>query len=287
GCYHGHADSLLVKAGSGALTFGVPTSPGVPADTAALTLTLPFNDSAAVRSLFEQIGDEIACIIVEPIAGNMNMVKPVAEFLPTLREQCDEHGAVLIFDEVMTGFRVAAGGAQSIYGVKPDLTTLGKIVGGGMPVGAFGGKAQIMAELAPDGPVYQAGTLSGNPLGMAAGLATLQRVSEPGFYDKLEETGRQLKSGLEKAAEENGIDFHITLAGGMFGMFFSATRPVSTFAQVMACDNDRFVSFFTRMLAEGIYLAPSSFEAGFISASHGKNEIEITIEAARRAFQAL
>lgn len=287
GCYHGHADSLLVKAGSGALTFGVPTSPGVPAATAALTITLPFNDSAAVEQLFSEIGNEIACIIVEPIAGNMNMVKPLPGFLETLREQCTGHDAVLIFDEVMTGFRVAAGGAQALYDVKPDLTTLGKIVGGGMPVGAFGGRADIMAKLAPDGPVYQAGTLSGNPLGMAAGLATLDAISQPGFYEHLSKSTQTLATGLANAAQSAGIDVCVTAAGGMFGLFFTSAESVSTFTEVMACDSKRFAAFFRLMLDAGIYLAPSAFEAGFVSAAHSATDIDQTIAAAAVAFKSL
>ncbi|MBT8137838.1 MAG: glutamate-1-semialdehyde 2,1-aminomutase [Gammaproteobacteria bacterium] len=287
GCYHGHADSLLVKAGSGALTFGVPTSPGVPAATAALTLTLPFNDVTALEQLFDRQGAEIACIIVEPIAGNMNMVKPLPEFLSALRELCSRHGTVLIFDEVMTGFRVAAGGAQALYDIKPDLTTLGKIVGGGMPVGAFGGRADIMAQLAPDGPVYQAGTLSGNPLGMAAGLATLNAVSAPGFYENLSAATEKLARGLHETAAAAGVDLHTTSAGGMFGVFFTPQNGVDSFADVMACDRDRFTRFFNLMLAAGIYLAPSAFEAGFVSAAHTDADIDTTIAAAADAFDQL
>ncbi|MDH3587874.1 MAG: glutamate-1-semialdehyde 2,1-aminomutase [Gammaproteobacteria bacterium] len=287
GCYHGHADSLLVKAGSGALTFGVPTSPGVPADAAAHTLTLPFNDAAAVTGLFDNCGGEIACVIVEPIAGNMNMVKPRPGFLETLREQCTIHNTVLIFDEVMTGFRVAAGGAQGLYGIVPDLTTLGKIVGGGMPVGAFGGRAEIMAKLAPDGPVYQAGTLSGNPLGMAAGLATLTAISQPGFYENLEKTAHQLTHGLIEVASAAGVNCRTTFAGGMFGLFFTGAGSVDSFADVMACDRDRFAEFFNLMLNAGIYMAPSAFEAGFVSAAHTGEHIEATISAAAAAFEKL
>ncbi|MDH3646318.1 MAG: glutamate-1-semialdehyde 2,1-aminomutase [Gammaproteobacteria bacterium] len=287
GCYHGHADSLLVKAGSGALTFGVPTSPGVPADTAAHTLTLPFNEITAVEELFDRMGAEIAGIIVEPIAGNMNMVKPSPGFLQALRRQCSNHDSVLIFDEVMTGFRVALGGAQSLYDVTPDLTTLGKIVGGGMPVGAFGGRAGIMAQLAPEGPVYQAGTLSGNPLSMAAGLATLNIISQPGFYDLLEGTTNRFKTGLVDAANDAGIDFSMTCAGGMFGLFFSPMQNVTSFSDVMACDSERFSKFFSLMLEAGVYLAPSSFEAGFVSAAHTAKEIDASITAASKAFRKL
>ncbi len=284
GCYHGHADSLLVKAGSGALTFGVPTSPGVPADAAAHTLTLPFNDHEAVRRLFADRGSDIACVIVEPITGNMNMVKPKNNFLGLLNELCRDTGALLIFDEVMTGFRVAHGGAQAIYDIRPDLTTLGKIVGGGMPVGAFGGRADVMARLAPDGPVYQAGTLSGNPIGMAAGLATLEAVSAPGFYEALEAKTGRLVAGLEAAAEKAGIDVCATFAGGMFGLFFTAADEVSSFDEVMACDRERFARFFHLMLEHGVYLAPSAFEAGFVSAAHSDADLEATFAAAEASF---
>ena len=284
GCYHGHADSLLVKAGSGALTFGVPTSPGVPADAAAHTMTLPFNDATAVRDAFARHGEQIACIIVEPIAGNMNFVEPREGFLETLREVCDEAGALLIFDEVMTGFRVALGGAQQIYGIRPDLTTLGKIVGGGLPVGAFGGRADVMVRLAPDGPVYQAGTLSGNPLGMAAGLATLARVAEPGFHERLSSSTARLLAGLQDAAAAAGVPFTTAHRGGMFGLFFTDAARVRSFDEVMACDRERFNAFFHAMLDARVYLAPSAFEAGFISAAHGDEEIAATIAAARKAF---
>jgi glutamate-1-semialdehyde 2,1-aminomutase len=277
GCYHGHSDSLLVKAGSGALTFGVPTSPGVPKELAAQTLTLAYNDSAQVQQLFASIGKEIACIIVEPIAGNMNCVLPAPGFLETLRAVCDQHGSVLIFDEVMTGFRVALGGAQALYGIKPDLTTLGKIVGGGMPVGAFGGRREIMERIAP---------LSGNPLAMAAGEATLAGVAAPGFHASLGEKTQQLMDGLNAAARAAGVPFATNHVCGMFGLFFSA-RPVQTFADVMACDVERFKRFFHAMLAEGIYLAPSAFEAGFISAAHSGADMEATLAAARRAFSRL
>ncbi len=287
GCYHGHSDSLLVKAGSGALTLGVPSSPGVPAALAEYTTTLTFNDADETRAAFEEGGDGIACIIVEPVAGNMNCVPPEEGFLETLREVCDEHGAVLIFDEVMTGFRVAAGGAQARYGVTPDLTTFGKVIGGGTPVGAFGGKREIMSHVAPDGPVYQAGTLSGCPLAMAAGLATLEGLSAPGFFEALEGKARRLTEGLSAAAADAGVPFSTNVAGGMFGFFFTDANPVRRFEQVMACDRDRFARFFTGMLAEGIYLAPSAFEAGFISAAHTEQDIDETVEAAASVFATL
>ncbi len=287
GCYHGHSDSLLVKAGSGALTLGVPTSPGVPADLARHTTTLPYNDVEALEECFAQMGGEIACVIVEPIAGNMNCVPPVPGFLERLRELCTRHGAVLIFDEVMTGFRVALGGAQELYGVRPDLTTLGKIIGGGMPVGAFGGRREIMERLAPLGPVYQAGTLSGNPVAMAAGLATLAGLSEPGFHERLALRTRQLVEGLESAARESGVPFATNHVCGMFGLFFTDDAPVTGYEQVMACDVEVFRRFFHGMLDEGVYLAPSAFEAGFVSAAHGEDEIGATIEAARRVLPRL
>ncbi len=283
GCYHGHADALLVKAGSGALTFGQPSSAGVPPEVAAHTLTLAYNDSAAVETLFSQIGNEIACVIVEPIAGNMNLIAPLPGFLQTLREQCSKHGAVLIFDEVMTGFRVALGGAQALYNIKPDLTTLGKVIGGGLPVGAFGGRADIMACLAPLGPVYQAGTLSGNPVAVAAGLTTLQLVQEPGFYDRLAARTKQFVDGLTAVAREQGVDFSAQSVGGMFGLYFSKQCPTS-YAEVMQSDKEAFNRFFHAMLDEGVYLAPSAFEAGFVSATHGDAEIEKTLVAARRAL---
>jgi glutamate-1-semialdehyde 2,1-aminomutase len=284
GCYHGHSDSLLVKAGSGALTLGVPTSPGVPPELAAHTITLAYNDIAQVQQTFNDMGSEIACVIVEPVAGNMNCVLPVPGFLEALRSVCDQHGAVLIFDEVMTGFRVALGGAQALYGVKPDLTTLGKIVGGGMPVGAFGGKREIMEHIAPLGPVYQAGTLSGNPIAMAAGLATLEGVSEPSFHQRLAERTTQLIEGLTIAARAANIPFSTNQVCGMFGLFFTDKSPVRYFREVMACDVERFKKFFHGMLAEGIYLAPSAFEAGFVSGAHTEQDVEATITAARRAF---
>ncbi len=285
GCYHGHADALLVKAGSGALTFGQPSSAGVPAEVAAHTLTLAYNDGAAVQQLFGRMGDEIACVIVEPVAGNMNLIPPAPGFLQTLRDVCTQHGAVLIFDEVMTGFRVALGGAQALYGITPDLTTLGKVIGGGLPVGAFGGRSDIMACLAPDGPVYQAGTLSGNPVAVAAGLATLQLVQAPGFYERLGTTTRQFTEGLAALARELGIAFGAQSAGGMFGLYFSANCP-TRYTEVMQADQAAFNRFFHAMLAEGVYLAPSAFEAGFVSAAHGAIEIERTLAAARRAFRA-
>ena len=283
GCYHGHADALLVKAGSGALTFGQPSSAGVPPEVAAHTLTLSYNDSQAVEDLFAQIGDEIACVIVEPVAGNMNLIAPAKGFLETLRAECSRHGAVLIFDEVMTGFRVALGGAQALYGIKPDLTTLGKVIGGGLPVGAFGGRADIMACLAPVGPVYQAGTLSGNPVAVAAGLTTLQLVQEPGFYERLTACTKEMVDGLVAVAREKGVPFSAQSVGGMFGVYFSEQCPTS-YAEVMASDKEAFNRFFHAMLDEGIYLAPSAFEAGFVSAAHGDVEIAKTLEAARRSF---
>jgi glutamate-1-semialdehyde 2,1-aminomutase len=285
GCYHGHSDSLLVKAGSGALTLGVPTSPGVPKEFAAHTTTLAYNDIAQVQQLFADRGDEIACVIVEPIAGNMNCVLPVPGFLEALRSLCDQHGTVLIFDEVMTGFRVALGGAQALYGIKPDLTTLGKIVGGGMPVGAFGGRRDIMEHIAPLGPVYQAGTLSGNPVAMAAGLATLEAISEPGFHARLAEKTARLVEGLLNAARAANVPLSTNHVCGMFGLFFTDKSPVRYFREVMACDAERFSRFFHAMLDEGIYLAPSAFEAGFISAAHTDVDIDATIAAARNAFK--
>jgi len=287
GCYHGHSDSLLVKAGSGALTLGVPTSPGVPADLASHTVTLDFNDSGKLDECFDATGDGIACVIVEPIAGNMNCVPPVPGFLEHLRELCTRHGALLIFDEVMTGFRVALGGAQSLYGVRPDLTTLGKIIGGGMPVGCFGGRREIMERLAPLGPVYQAGTLSGNPVAMAAGLATLEAISRPGFHAALAATTGQLVDGIAAAAREAGVELATNHVCGMFGLFFTQEPQVFSYRQVMACDVARFRNFFHQMLDAGIYLAPSAYEAGFVSAAHGEAEIAATIDAARRAFAAI
>ncbi|MCQ8128737.1 glutamate-1-semialdehyde 2,1-aminomutase [Methylomonas rivi] len=287
GCYHGHSDALLVKAGSGALTFGVPSSPGVPASVAADTITLTYNDSDGVRALFAELGEKIACIIVEPVAGNMNCIPPAAGFLETLREVCDRHGSVLIFDEVMTGFRVDLHGAQGLYKVKPDLTTLGKIIGGGMPVGAFGGSRKIMEHLAPLGPVYQAGTLSGNPVAMAAGLKTLELIGAPGFHDKLTRQTAQLLTGLQQRADQAGIAFTTNQVGGMFGLFFSEEKTISRFAQVMQCNQDRFKRFFHGMLEQGVYLAPSAFEAGFVSAAHSDADIQATLDAASAVFNTL
>jgi len=287
GCYHGHADSLLVRAGSGALTLGVPTSPGVPGALAALTTTLTYNDSAGLEACFAAQGGEIAAVIVEPVAGNMNCVPPVPGFLQRLRELCTRHGAVLIFDEVMTGFRVAAGGAQALYGIRPDLTTLGKIVGGGLPVGAFGGRREIMEQLAPLGPVYQAGTLSGNPIAMAAGLATLELVAQPGFHAALARTTARLVTGLAAAARAAGVPLVTNHVCGMFGLFFTEQARIERFDEVMACDVARFRRFFHRMLDAGVYLAPSAFEAGFVSAAHGDAEIDATIAAAAAAFAQL
>ena len=286
GCYHGHADFLLVKAGSGALTFGNPTSAGVPPEVAAQTLVLDYNDVAGLERTFAEIGSEIACIIVEPFAGNMNLVKPTAEFMTTMRRLCDQHGALLIFDEVMTGFRVDLGCAQKLLGIKPDLTTLGKVIGGGMPVGAFGGRADVMDALAPTGPVYQAGTLSGNPVAVAAGLATLAAISEPGFYATLTARTEKLVKGLNAAAKDAGVTFCADSVGGMFGLYFAA-KPPASFAEVMQSDKETFNRFFHAMLDHGIYLAPSAFEAGFVSAAHSDADIDATIAAAREVFKAL
>ena len=285
GCYHGHGDSLLVKAGSGALTFGQPSSAGVPSAIANETIVLPYNDLAALDVAFEKEGDEIAGIIGEPVAGNMNLVMPAAGFLERLRALCDRHGAVLIFDEVMTGFRVHRGGAQALFDVVPDLTTLGKIIGGGMPVGAFGGKRAIMERIAPLGPVYQAGTLSGNPVAVAAGLATLALTDAPGFYDGLTRATRSLTDGLAVAAKEAGVPFCAQAAGGMFGLYFAPEAPTS-YDRVIACDKERFTRFFHAMLGAGVYLAPSAFEAGFVSAAHSDADIAATIRAGARAFAA-
>ena len=287
GCYHGHSDSLLIKAGSGALTLGVPSSPGVPAGLAEHTVTLSFNDADAVRAAFAELGEQIACVIVEPIAGNMNMVPPVPGFLETLREACTQAGALLIFDEVMTGFRVAKGGAQAVFGIEPDLTTLGKVVGGGMPAAAFGGRAEIMASIAPDGPVYQAGTLSGNPVAMAAGLATLELVDQPGFYESLQKTTQRLTDGLAAAAADTGVRVATESEGGMFGLVFTADGPVRSYSQVAAADVERFRKFFHGMLGEGVYLAPSAFEAGFVSAAHSDEDIDATVAAAHKVFRTL
>jgi glutamate-1-semialdehyde 2,1-aminomutase len=287
GCYHGHADSLLVKAGSGALTLGVPTSPGVPADLARHTLTLDYNDSTQVRQVFGQIGKEIAGVIVEPVAGNMNCVPPVSGFLEALRTECTKHGAVLIFDEVMTGFRVALGGAQAHYGINPDLTTLGKVIGGGLPVGAFGGRADIMGQLAPEGPVYQAGTLSGNPVSLAAGLATLKEISRPGFFEGLTAKTSKLAEGIAERARRAGVPLAVQSVGGMFGIFFTDENPVTRFTQVMACDVERFKKFFHGMLREGVYLAPSAFEAGFVSAAHTESDFDETLVKTEKVFKTL
>ncbi len=287
GCYHGHSDSLLIKAGSGALTLGVPSSPGVPKGLAEHTLTLDFNDTDAVLRVFADLGDELACVIVEPVAGNMNLVPPEPGFLEALRSACSEAGAVLIFDEVMTGFRVARGGAQARYGITPDLTTLGKIIGGGMPAAAFGGREDIMAHLAPDGAVYQAGTLSGNPLAMAAGLATLSELEAEGFYERLERSTEQLADGLADAAADAGIPLQTEVAGGMFGFVFTDSGPVRRYSQVAAADTARFRKFFHAMLERGVYFAPSAFEAGFVSSAHTAADIARTIDAAREAMQTL
>jgi glutamate-1-semialdehyde 2,1-aminomutase len=283
GCYHGHADALLVKAGSGALTLGQPSSAGVPPEVAAHTLVLGYNDSAGLEQAFHTQGSEIACVIIEPVVGNMNLVRPAPAFLQQLRELCTRHGAVLIFDEVMTGFRVGLRGAQGLYGIRPDLTTLGKVVGGGMPLGAFGGRRDIMSCIAPLGPVYQAGTLSGNPVAVAAGLATLRLVQAPGFFERLTQATRSLVEGLHGAAGDAGVRFCADSVGGMFGLFF-ADKPPASFAEVMASDRTAFNAFFHAMLEEGIYLAPSAFEAGFVSAAHGDEEIAQTVAAARKAF---
>ena len=287
GCYHGHSDSLLIKAGSGALTMGVPSSPGVPAGLAEHTITRDFNDASAVKEAFTECGEQIACVIVEPIAGNMNMVPPEPGFLEALRSSCDQYEAVLIFDEVMTGFRVALGGAQEMFGIRPDLTTLGKVVGGGIPAAAFGGRADIMASIAPGGPVYQAGTLSGNPLAMAAGLATLQALERPGFYTSLGDRTRQLTIGLAERARDAGVPLAVEAAGGMFGFVFSDGGPIRRFAQVAAADTDMFRRFFHGMLEANVYFAPSAFEAGFVSDAHGDQEISETLNKAEQVFATL
>ena len=287
GCYHGHSDSLLVKAGSGALTLGVPSSPGVPAALADLTMTLTYNDPEGLRAAFAEYGDRIACVIVEPVAGNMNCIPPAPGFLETLREVCTASGAVLILDEVMTGFRFGLQGAQGYYGIEADLTTLGKVIGGGMPVGAFGGKGEIMEQIAPLGPVYQAGTLSGNPIAMAAGLATLDIISQAGFYEPLFARTQQLCDGLRGAAESAGVPFTTNHAGTMFGGFFTTESNISNYGQVMACDTAAFNRFFHNMLAEGVYLAPASYEAGFMSSAHSEQDIADTVAAAATAMAAL
>ncbi|MGH1372357.1 MAG: glutamate-1-semialdehyde 2,1-aminomutase [Cellvibrionaceae bacterium] len=287
GCYHGHSDSLLVKAGSGALTLGVPSSPGVPESLADHTVTLTYNDIEGVKQAFSEIGEQVAGVIVEPVAGNMNCVPPIDGFLETLREQCDQYGAVFIIDEVMTGFRVSPTGAQGHYGVEADLTTLGKVMGGGMPVGAFGGKKEIMSQIAPLGPVYQAGTLSGNPVAMAAGLKTLELISTADFYQPLFARTDRLVAGLNTVAQKHGIPFTSNHVGSMFGFFFTDEAKITNYQQVMACNNDRFNQFFHGMLAEGVYLAPASYEAGFLSAAHTDEDIEKTLAAADRVMASL
>lgn len=287
GCYHGHVDGLLVKAGSGALTLGEPDSLGVPKSYTNETYVLPYNDVAALEELFTNKGHEIACIIVEPVAGNMNCVPPLPEFLTAMRKVCDDAGSVLIFDEVMTGFRVALGGAQAHYGITPDLTALGKVIGGGLPVGAFGGRKDIMDMVAPIGPVYQAGTLAGSPLAVAAGLAMLTEIQKPDFYTNLSNTAKTLTEGLQARADAAGIAFTTNQVGGMFGCFFTTEKKISTFDQVMASDAERFKKYFHHMLQQGVYLAPSAFEAGFVSAAHGEKEIQHTLDAAEKAFAAL
>ncbi len=284
GCYHGHADSFLVKAGSGALTLGIPNSPGVPPAVADLTVTLPYNDLAAVKDCLASRGKEIAAIIVEPVTGNMNCIPPVDGYLEGLRAACDEHGCLLIFDEVMTGFRVALEGAQGLYGITPDLSTFGKVIGGGMPVGAFGGKREFMEMVAPSGPVYQAGTLSGNPVAMAAGLANLELISQKGFFKDLGAKTMTLVDGIQDAAGRAGVPLHTTQVGGMFGLFFTDADKVVNFAEVEGCSVDAFRSFFHLMLERGVYLAPSAFEAGFVSSAHSEEHIEATIMAARESF---
>lgn len=287
GCYHGHSDALLVKAGSGALTLGEPDSLGVPESFARHTLTLEFNNLEQVEKVFKEKGNEIAAVIVEPIAGNMGCVPPVAGFLQGLRDACDSHGSLLIFDEVMTGFRVAKGGAQSVYNIRPDLTTLGKIIGGGMPVGAFGGKREVMEVVAPLGGVYQAGTLSGNPIAMQAGLTTLELIDEPGFYERLEQQSGKLVNGLQVLADAAGIPFTTNRVGSMFGFFFTNETHITRFSQVMGADSNRFNLFFHAMLRQGVNLAPSPFESGFVSAAHEDKEIKSTLDAAQNAFKDL
>lgn len=287
GCYHGHSDSLLIKAGSGALTLGVPSSPGVPKSLAEHTITLTYNNSEQVKQLFNQCGNEIACVIVEPVAGNMNCVPPLPGFLETLRDVCTASGAQLILDEVMTGFRLGLTGAQGFYNIQPDITTLGKIIGGGMPVGAFGGKEEVMNHIAPVGPVYQAGTLSGNPVAMAAGLTTLQKIATPGFYEPLFAHTEQLVAGLESIAKDTSIPLTTNHVGTMWGVFFTEEHTITNYQQVIACDTERFNRFFHGMLAAGVYLAPASYEAAFMSAAHSDEDINFTLEAARKVFQQL
>ncbi len=286
GCYHGHADALLVKAGSGALTFGQPSSAGVPEDFAKHTLTLPYNDTDALIELFKKMGSNIACVIIEPVVGNMNLIIPHEEFLKTLRSLCSEHGSILIFDEVMTGFRVSLGGAQELFGILPDMTTLGKVIGGGLPVGAFGGRKDIMQKLAPIGPVYQAGTLSGNPVAVAAGLETLRLIQKENFYEDLAKMTHALVKGLEDASKACNHAFSARNVGGMFGLYFSEKAPDS-FDEVMASDREKFKQFFHHMLDEGIYFGPSAFEAGFVSAAHTQEDIQATLNAAQKAFKKL
>lgn len=287
GCYHGHSDSLLIKAGSGALTLGVPSSPGVPTGLAEHTITLEYNNAAAVEQAFAEFGEQIACVIVEPIAGNMNMVPPVEGFLETLSSLCTAAGALLILDEVMTGFRVAKGGAQQLFGIRPDLTTIGKVIGGGLPAAAFGGRADIMASIAPDGPVYQAGTLSGNPLAMAAGIATLEQLEVADFFDDLGVATKRLADGLADLARAAGVPLCVESCGGMFGFVFSDAGPIRRYSQVVAADVDRFRKFFHGMLDKGIYLAPSAYEAGFVSSAHGDDEIAQTLDAAKAVFESI
>ncbi len=287
GCYHGHVDSLLVKAGSGALTMGTPDSSGIPAETARQTFVLPYNDADALEKLFSESGNDIAAVIIEPVAGNMNCVPPLPGYLQLVREITEKYGALLIFDEVMTGFRVALGGAQQLFNIKPDLTTLGKVIGGGLPVGAFGGRKAIMDMLSPVGPVYQAGTLSGNPLAVTAGMVVLDEISKPGFFESLTRTATTLLQGLQSLADNSGIEFTTTQVGGMFGCYFSKFKNISTFEQVMQSNVSLFKPYFHSMLAEGIYLAPSAFEAGFVSSAHGSKEIDLTLSAAEKSFAVL
>ncbi len=285
GCYHGHTDSLLVKAGSGALTFGVPTSPGVPTDLAKYTVTLTYNDIHQLQDTFEKIGNKVAAVIIEPIAGNMSLVPGNQKFLNALRALCNKHQSVLIFDEVMTGFRVALGGAQSIFNITPDITILGKIIGGGMPVGAFGGKENIMNHIAPDGPIYQAGTLSGNPVAMSAGLTTLNLISSEGFFNSLEHKTKILVDGITKSAKKIGVPLAMNYVGGMFGLFFTNEKTIDSFEKVINCNKEHYNIFFHGMLEEGVYLAPSSYEAGFVSSSHSDDDIKLTIDTAEKIFK--